>query len=55
MLEKLEQNDKKFIQNQCKFDVTKVIISVATSIDWDELYNNNSNIDEFFKVIALES
>ena len=54
MLDKLSHTDKKFLKNQYKFDVTKVIIAVATSIDWDELYNNNSNIDEFFKVIALE-
>lgn len=54
MLDKLTQNDKKFIQNQFTFDVAKVIISVATSINWDELYNNNSNIDEFFKLISLE-
>lgn len=53
-LEKLKRNDKKFLQNQYQFDVTKVIISVDTSINWDELHNNNSNIDELFKLISLE-
>lgn len=54
MLQKIERNDKKFIKNKFQFDIQKIIISVETSIDWDELHNNNSNIDELFKLISLE-
>ena len=54
MIEKPESNNKKFIKNKFQFDIQKIIIYVETSIDWDELHNNNSNIDEFSQVISLK-